>query len=156
MAKKKKGNGIKKTAGRPTAITPDVLAKLEEVFKLDVTVETACRYAGINAATYYRQYKADEDFARRMDKAREFARLAAGQVVMDAIVKDKDTPTARWWLEKKAPKEFAQQPEQLQDNRQINIFTTHEQLAERLGRLFQGALPGADTKESKEPIERGS
>lgn len=146
MAKtaKNRGTGI---VGRPSAITADVLAKLEEVFKLDVTVETACRYAEINEATYYRAYKDDEDFARRMDKAREFARLAAGQVVMDAIAKDKDVSTARWWLEKKAPKEFSGFNETLlQDNRQINIFTNHEQIAERISRLISRDEPRANTE----------
>jgi len=40
--------------GRPTVITPDVVAALTEAFKLDVTVEETCQYARISKDTYYR------------------------------------------------------------------------------------------------------
>ena len=104
--------------GRPTAITKDVVAKLENVFKLDVPVETACKYAGIHKATYYRNYESNEEFATKIDKAREFARIAASRVVSKAIVEDDDVATARWWLEKKFPNEFGGAPGVVQ---QFNI-----------------------------------
>lgn len=90
-------------AGRPSAITDDVVAKLEEIFKLDVTVEIACNYAQINPATYYRRYAKDEQFARRMEAAKYFARVAASNVVVDKIANDRDVNTAKWYLEKRVP-----------------------------------------------------
>lgn len=107
MAKQKKTNGIvKRKVGRPTKLDDDAIAKLESVFKLGVTIETACRYAKIDQSNFHRRKQNDPDFASRMASAQEYARLAAGNVVMDAIVKDKDVTTARWWLEKKHPEEF--------------------------------------------------
>jgi len=100
----------KHPGGRPTKMTEDAVKKLESVFKLAVSDTTACRYADISRITYYDWLKKDEEFSNRMSKAKEYARLAAGNVVMDAIVKDKDVNTAKWWLEKKCPEEFAQPP----------------------------------------------
>jgi len=92
--------------GRPTKLTEDTVKKLESVFNLDVTVTTACAYAGISRETYYSWLKENPEFSDRMAKAQEYARIAAGNVVMNAIVRDKDVATARWWLEKRYPEEF--------------------------------------------------
>jgi len=92
--------------GRPTIITPEIITMLESVFKLGVTDEVALNYAGVSSATYYRHLKDDKDFERKMRSAQDFARIAAGQVVMKAIVEDKDVQTAKWWLEKKYHNEF--------------------------------------------------
>lgn len=40
---------------RPTVMTDDVVRKLIEAFKLDVSVEEACLYADISKDTYYRK-----------------------------------------------------------------------------------------------------
>jgi hypothetical protein len=140
--------------GRPSDVTEEVTAKLDEVFKLGVTVETACRYAQISIDSFYRACKRDEAFARKMDTAREFARLAAGQVVMDAIVHDKDLPTARWYLEKKHGAEFSGPPrlELNQNNQIINVEANHEQLSERLAQLF-GVTATASAVEDGEEAE---
>ncbi len=92
--------------GRPTKLTEDTVKKLESVFKLDAPVKTACAYAGISRETYYTWLKENDGFSDRMAKAQEYARIAAGNVVMNAIVQDRDVSTARWWLEKRYPDEF--------------------------------------------------
>lgn len=97
---------VQKVTGRPSKITKVTVAKLISVLKLSVPVETACEYAGINKSTFYRNYETNEAFATEINDAKHFARIAAGNVVMNAIVNDQDVQTARWWLEKKHPDEF--------------------------------------------------
>lgn len=43
----------KHAGGRPTVMTPEVVLKLEEAFKVDATDEKACALAGIGESTYY-------------------------------------------------------------------------------------------------------
>lgn len=118
---------IKKKVGRPTVMVPEVVAKLESIYKLDVTDDVACDYAGIDEATLYRHLEKNDVFARNVRSWKKFGRIAAGNVVMDSIVKDKDVVTAKWWLEKKAPKEFGNRPEvAIQQN--IGFQLTDEQV----------------------------
>lgn len=108
-AKKDNGLATTKTAkkvGRPSKFTEDTVAKLEEVFKIGVTIQVACTQVGIHKSNYFRNYKNDQEFATKMDAARNYARLAAGNVVMDSIVKRRNTQDAKWWLEKKHSEEF--------------------------------------------------
>ncbi|MBM3256580.1 MAG: hypothetical protein FJZ04_03905 [Candidatus Moranbacteria bacterium] len=101
---------VKKEVGRPTVITEEVVRKLESVFKLGVKDNIACNYAGIPERTYYENLQRNEDFRSKMRAAQNYARIAAGNVVMDDIVHNKDVQTAKWWLEKKHPDEFGNQP----------------------------------------------
>lgn len=96
----------KNKVGRPTVITDEVVAKLEAVLKLGVTDDVACDYAEINPATFYRHLASDENFARKIRQAKNYARIAAGNVVLKAIIEGNDVQTAKWWLEKKYPNEF--------------------------------------------------
>ena len=107
----------KSNAGRPLAITADIITKLESVFQLGVTDKIACNYAGVAERTYYDRIKGDDEFRTRMDNAKHYARIAAGAVVVQAI-KDKDVNTAKWWLEKKYPQEFGTPA--VQFNQQFN------------------------------------
>lgn len=54
---------------RPTVMTEDVVRKLLEAFKLDVSVEEACLYARISKDTYYRKLKEDEEFSDEVERA---------------------------------------------------------------------------------------
>lgn len=104
--------------GRPTKLTDDVVNKLENIFKVGGNVEEAISYAGISKQTYYNWIEADISFLTKMDAARHYADIVAKNVVIDAIVKDRDLSTAKWWLEKKHPdfKESNQAPFALQVN----------------------------------------
>ena len=98
-----------KVEGRPSVITEQVVAKLEELFKIGCTVETACNYAEIDKSTYARHLQSDPAFATRIRKSQEFARIAAGQLVVNDFVKNKNVDSAKWWLEKKHRAEFGSQ-----------------------------------------------
>lgn len=87
--------------GRPTKLTDDVVNKLENIFKVGGNVEEAISYAGISKQTYYNWIEADISFLTKMDAARHYADIVAKNVVIDAIVKDRDLGTAKWWLEKR-------------------------------------------------------
>ncbi len=87
--------------GRPTKLTEDVVNKLENIFKVGGNVEEAISYAGISKQTYYNWIEADISFLTKMDAARHYADIVAKNVVIDAIVKDRDLGTAKWWLEKR-------------------------------------------------------
>ena len=107
---------IKREIGRPTVIDDECVRKLESVFQLGVNDQTACLYAGISRDTFYDHIKHDQEFSDKMALAKEYARIAAGQVVVQAI-NNKDVNTAKWWLEKKYPQEFGGSPQVVQ---QIN------------------------------------
>lgn len=110
-----------KKTGRPTVVTAETITKLESIFKIGGNDAEAISYAGIGARTYYDHLEADEDFRSKMDSAKHYADIVAKNVVIDAIVKDKDLGTAKWWLEKKHPdfKESNQAPFALQVNNYI-------------------------------------
>ena len=95
--------------GRPSAITPTVVAKLMEAFKLDVTAEEACLYAGISKDTYYRKVKVDQQFSDEMEQARMYATLRARQTVIRQIEEDGDL--ALKYLERKRKAEFSPRAE---------------------------------------------
>lgn len=91
----------KNPEGRPTLKTEEVVNKLENIFKVGGNVEEAISYAGISKQTYYNWIEADESFLTKMESARHYADIVAKNVVIDAIVKDRDLGTAKWWLEKR-------------------------------------------------------
>lgn len=116
--------------GRPTVITDEVVGKLTSIFKLGVTDVTACRYAKISRDAFYDHLKSDLEFSDKIEESKEFARIAAGQVVIDAIVENKDVATAKWWLEKKYPDEFGDKSIQVNVLQQFNLGRDNEELME--------------------------
>jgi hypothetical protein len=111
---------VKYQIGRKSVVNDNVLAKLESVFKLGVNDEVACSYAGIHPATFYRHMNSNKSFASKIKTAKGFLRIAASQVVANAIIENKDLQSAKWWLEKKHPDEFGGKPETVQQT-QINV-----------------------------------
>lgn len=99
----------KSKGGRPSATTSDVVAKLTEAFKLDVTVEEACAYAGISKDTYYRKTKSDPAFSDEMERARLFASWKARRSVIGGM--EHDPHLALKYLERKRKAEFSPRSE---------------------------------------------
>ena len=54
-----------KKAGRPTKMTKDVLAKLEQAYKVGATDEEASEYAEIDPSTLYRYFKKNPAFCNK-------------------------------------------------------------------------------------------
>lgn len=90
----------KKEGGRPSKKEADVVAKLEEAFQLDATVEGACIYAGIHTTTFYRWFKNDEGFATKMRQSQAYKYYIAQRTVLGAI-KQGDASIALRVLEKR-------------------------------------------------------
>lgn len=98
--------------GRKTVINERNIQKLEEIFKLGVTDKIACNYVQISESTFYEHLKKNEGFRSRIELAKEYVRIKASSVVIEAIEK-KDVSTAKWWLEKRYSQEFSSMRNQL-------------------------------------------
>lgn len=85
--------------GRPTVITPIVLAKLEEVFSLGGTDIEACGFAGIHVATLYKYQDKCPEFVERKRFLKEKPVLLARKTIMDALASDPNT--AKWYVERR-------------------------------------------------------
>ncbi len=92
--------------GPPTKRTPEVVSILVTNFQNGQTVSKACDSANISRDTYYEWIKEDKGLSDIMEKARNWTLDKARQVVTNAISKG-DTTTSKWYLERKARKEFA-------------------------------------------------
>lgn len=80
MAKKRVNKG-----GRPTVITPEVIAKLEQAFAIDCTVEEACSYADISRDAFYDYLKKVPAFSDRIAELRQRPVLKARQTIVNKI-----------------------------------------------------------------------
>lgn len=89
-------------------MTPQVLAKLEEVFAIGGTDLEAIFYADISKDAFYDYQKLHPEFAERKELLREKPVLKARQTVIKAL----DNPSdAEWYLERKRKKEFSTRSE---------------------------------------------
>ena len=88
-----------KKSGRPTVMGADIVAKIESIFKIGGTVDEAVAYAGIGRRTYFDHLERDEAFRTKIEASQHYADIAAKNVVISAITKDKDLTTAKWWLD---------------------------------------------------------
>lgn len=85
---------------RPTKMTEEVVAKLEEALKDDLTVEQACAYAGIHKSTFYREFQDDLDFATKMQRAKQYIFHKAQKNVVKSILNG-STEDSKWYLSRK-------------------------------------------------------
>jgi len=99
-----------------------------EAFKLDVTVEEACLYAGISKDTFYRKVKADPGFSDEMERARQFATLKARNVVIAEM--EGDGGLALKYLERKRKDEFSPRFEQKIEGNLIVALVKEQEEAE--------------------------
>ena len=94
----------RKRMGAPPKKTELVIAKLEEVVKLDMPINKAVIYAGITEPTYYNWYNKDRKFRDRMDGCRYFATKIARSSVISRMAKDGNLALA--YLKAKEGDEF--------------------------------------------------
>ena len=94
--------------GRPSTVTPEVLAKLEQAFAIDATVQEALSYAEISKDAYYRYLESHPEFRERIEDLRQKPILKARQTIVKSLDNPKD---AQWYLERKKKLEFAQRTE---------------------------------------------
>ena len=96
-----KGALPKNPEGRPTVMTPDVLAKLEDAFTNGFTDKMACLYAGISVDALYDYCKLNEKFSKRKELLKSSPDLAAQKELVQGI--RGNVSQARWWAEHRMP-----------------------------------------------------
>lgn len=89
----------KKPVGRPIKVDYKVMSKLEDALQYGATVSEACYYAGISRDTFYRYFRNEEVFAKKMETARNRLLYVAKRNVAHAIMNG-DYQSSVWLLEK--------------------------------------------------------
>ena len=107
---KKKDPKDKKTAGRPTVMTQEVVNKLEQAWSMGCSDVEACLHADISKQTLYDYQAKHPEFVDRKEQLKEQLVLKARTVIADALNR-KDENTAKWYLERKAKNEFSTRQE---------------------------------------------
>lgn len=95
--------------GRPTVMTPIVIAKLEEAFALGCTDLEACLFAGISKDSLYRHQTDNADFCDRKELLKENPILVARTSVLAEMKGNGDL--ALKYLERKKKDEFSTRAE---------------------------------------------
>ncbi|MDP7477165.1 MAG: hypothetical protein QF442_01830 [Candidatus Peribacteraceae bacterium] len=114
----------KNKGGRPTAITPAVVQKLLEAFRLDLPIEEACKYACIAKQTYYNHCKNDE-FLDEMEHAKMEATLKARRTVIEKM--EDDGSLSLKYLERKRKEEFSPRVEQQIEGNTIAVLIKEQE-----------------------------
>lgn len=96
--------------GRPTIITPETIAKLEEAFLVGASDKEACLIANIAPSTLYNYCQEHKDFLERKEELKEMVKYKARKNISDAI-DEGDKQLSQWYLERKVKEEFAQRSE---------------------------------------------
>lgn len=117
---KKKDPKDKKTAGRPTVMTPEVVNKLEQAFSMGCSDLEACLFADISKQTLYDYQAKNPEFADRKAMLKETLILKARSVIATSL-NNKDENTAKWYLERKAKNEFSTKVEQENTFKDIEV-----------------------------------
>lgn len=99
---------LRRQWGRPK-LTEEHFSIIENCLRLDFTITEACDAAWISLSAYYHYYNKDEDFALRMDRAKEFPKMMARTAVMKRIWQW-DAKTALRYLELRDKKRYNTDP----------------------------------------------
>lgn len=100
----------KADSGRPSVMTPEIIAKLEQAFSFDATNAEACMYAGISEVTLWRYLNGNEEFCNKVKLLRSKPVLAARESVIRSM--KNDGALALKYLERKRKDEFSTRVEQ--------------------------------------------
>lgn len=87
-------------SGRPSKMTDDIIAKLEEGFESGFTDEMACLYAGISEATLYRYCDENQDFRERKEKLKLRPDITAQKTLVSDLT---SVSGARFWATTRMP-----------------------------------------------------
>ena len=107
---------LRRQWGRPK-LTEEHFSIIENCLRLDFTITEACDAAWISLSAYYNYYNKDEDFALRMDRAKEFPKMMARTAVMKRIWQW-DAKTALRYLELRDKKRYNADPSVSEDEEQ--------------------------------------
>ena len=109
----------KHAGGRPTSMTEEVLAKLEQGFMIGFSDREACAFAKINPATLYRYQEEHPEFCEQKEIWKEHTILKAKTTLYKNL---DDKETAKWYLERKMRKEFATRQDVTSDDQKLDVM----------------------------------
>ena len=95
--------------GRPTIMTPDIIAKLEEAFEWGCSDLEACGHANIGKSTLYNYQEAHPEFVERKEMLKENPIRKARLSVVSSF--ESDPKLAMDYLKHKRNKEFSTKQE---------------------------------------------
>lgn len=87
-------------AGRPRAVTDEVIRKLEDAFSWGCTDKEACCYAGIGSSTLYDYCVENPKFSERKEDLKNMPVMKARRII-DASLDDNDLNTANRVVDRK-------------------------------------------------------
>jgi len=87
-------------AGRPTVMTDEALAKLEEAFSVGATDKEACFLANVSETSLYRYQEENPEFRERKEALKNMPNYKAKKLIVKKI-EEGDEKQANWWLERK-------------------------------------------------------
>ncbi len=87
--------------GRPSVVTPEVIRSLKQAYLIGATHDEAAHYAGIAPSTLYLHMEKNPEFSEQISGWKNEPILKAKRKVVTDI--EKDTNTAKWYLERKSP-----------------------------------------------------
>lgn len=93
---------------KPTKKTEKVIKILEEYFRIDCTIEEACSEAWISAVSYHDWMNKDKEFAKRMERARNYFVLVCRK---SATIGAKDDPRLAVDILKRRDKRYSEKIE---------------------------------------------
>lgn len=123
---------------RPTVMTPEVIAKLEEAFAWGCSDTEACLWANIAPATLYQYQEKNPQFTERKAQLKDTPIMLSRKAVVQAIKKG-DRITAMQYLERKKKDEFSTKTES-------DITSGGEKLQPLLVKFLEG--DGSNSKDS--------
>ena len=135
----------KGTRGRPTAMTPDAILKLELAFKMGATTPEACSFAEISKDTLSRYCLKYPDFREKINLWKQTPMLEAKKRVFTEIVKNRNADMAMDFLrleeKKKTRREYAKRWRE--ENKEKKLTAREQRKTERLRQqLLQKELDG--------------
>ena len=104
------------TVGRNTKLTTELTDKICEALRAGNYIETACEFAGIVPATYYRWIADSEkpdagvllvEFREAVKKARATAEVRNVALIQQAAQDPNKWQASAWWLERQCREDFA-------------------------------------------------
>ena len=123
MPKQKKSN-----AGRPTVVTPEIVAKLEYGFMRGMNDTEACLYADISRSAFYDYIQKNPEFGDRKEELKKYPAVKAKLNITEAIEQG-DEDLSKWYLERRNKDEFSLKQEikaDVQEELTINIELVDE------------------------------
>jgi len=124
--------------GRPTVMTPTVIAKLEEAFTWGCTDIEACLWADISVAALWDYMQKYPEFSTRRDKLKKTPTLTARRTVVASLPGDNEMSLK--YLERKEKREFSLRQETEIANREGEAFVVSEITAENVDDILQKLL----------------